>query len=281
MSNYHLTTQQLEQFQEDGYLILPSLFNAEEVGRMRQEADRILGLILNSSIALNRISGRLDWMMGQSKLPVVRKIQPINDLSDYLTQVSNDPRLLDPMRDIMQDEPVLMEEKLNYKQPLRAVVEGVPITDARDDRFPIHNDWAYYKAQNYPQEIISSAIAMDDSTTANGPLRVWPGSHRAHLEHEAMELGLQVLPGSVDFNGGIDILAPAGSVMFFHTLLVHNSRPNTTDGPRRLMIYSHYPARFDLGDDARNGPARRHEQPYERQYCDLVQQGAYQDQFKA
>jgi ectoine hydroxylase-related dioxygenase (phytanoyl-CoA dioxygenase family) len=122
---------------------------------------------------------------------------------------------------------------------------------------------------------------MDDSTVENGPLHVWPGSHRQHLEHEAIAgLGLQVLPDLIDFEGGVDILAPAGSVMFFHSLLVHNSKPNNTSQPRRIMIYSHYPARFHLGTDVRNGPGRRREQPYEQEYREMVASGAYADRFK-
>ncbi len=281
MQQSHLTPGQLDQFARDGYLVLPAVFGEAEVRRMRQEADRLLELILNSSFALGRKSGRLDWLLRQDGQMMVRKIQPVNDLSDHLAQVCQDPRLVDPLRDIMNDEPVLMEEKLNYKQPLALGPSGLASSPREDDRFPVHNDWAYYKAQDYPQEIVSSAISLDECTPENGPLHVWPGSHKSHLEHESIpNFGLQVLPHLLDFGGGVDVLAPAGSVMFFHSLLIHNSRPNETDRPRRLMIYSHFPARFDLGHDIRNGPTRQRESPYEQQYREMVRSGAYTDSFK-
>ncbi len=259
-----LTTAELEQFENEGYVILPAVFESNEVDHMRQEADFILDLILNSSRANHRKSGRLDWIETEGRQQV-RKIQPINDLSLYLTQVSEDPRLLAPMRQIMRDEPRLMEEKLNYKQPLWERFEGLEIRQGTD-RFPMHNDWAYYAAQNYPQAIISSAISMDDSTPDNGPLHVWPGTHRTHLEHVQGPIGWEVKEGLLDPHGGIDILAPAGSVMLFHSLLVHNSRSNGTDHPRRLMIYSHYPESFPMCFDVRNGPTRLRESPYELEY---------------
>ncbi len=281
--NTHLTDEQKERFEREGYLVLPGVFDDAEVAKMRREADLILETCINSSLALGRSSGRLDWLQGENGAPTVRKIQPINDLSAYFEDVSNDPRLLDPMRDIMGDEPVLMEEKLNYKQPLHAPLpsaSGVQPAPRGSDRFPVHNDWAYYAAQNYPRDIISSALSLDECTPQNGPLRVWPGSHREHLEHEAIaDFGLQVKRGLIDFEGGQDVLAPPGSVMFFHALLIHDSRPNTTDKPRRLMIYSHYPKRFDLGHDVRNGPTREREQPFERRYHDMVASGEYADQF--
>ncbi len=277
MNPGELTSAQLDQFQDQGYLILPAVFDAQEIAKMRTEAHAILNLIINSSVAHRRRSGRLDWIETDGQQHV-RKIQPINDLSLYLSRVSEDPRLLAPMRQIMHDEPILMEEKLNYKQPLPVRISHVEVRQGTD-RFPIHNDWAYYQAQNYPQAIISSAISMDDSTPDNGPLHVWPGTHRTHLEHIQGPIGFEVREGLVDPKGGVDIIAPAGSVMLFHSLLVHNSRKNSTQAPRRLMIYSHYPSAFPMCFDVRNGPSRLRESPWEHEYIRMKAQGLIQDEF--
>jgi len=278
--NAHITQEKLEQFDRDGFLIMPGVFSPAEVGNMRTEADYILELIINSSLANKRRSGRLDWNQLPDGAQVVRKIQPINDMSIFLQKMSEDPRLLAPMRGIMGDEPILMEEKLNYKQPLTEPVKGMTIREA-DDRFPVHNDWAYYAAQNYPQTILSSAISMDECTAASGPIRVWPGSHKTHLEHQVCDFGLEVKPTLIDHGGGMDVLAPAGTVMFFHSLLVHNSTANVSGKPRRLMIYSHYPKSANMGYDVRNGPGRMRETPWERQYTRMKDAGIYRDTFKA
>jgi ectoine hydroxylase-related dioxygenase (phytanoyl-CoA dioxygenase family) len=280
MRDCSLTSKQFEQFRAEGYLVLPAVFGPDEIARMRAEADRILELILNSSVALQRVSNRLDWRELPDGTQIVRKIQPINDLSPYLAEVSHDPRLIQPMRQIMGHEPILMEEKLNYKQPLPERVEGIAVRPL-DDRFPVHNDWAYYRVQEYPQDILSSAISLDDCPPESGPIRVWPGSHVRHLEHEPVEIGLQVKPELIDFEGGVDILAPAGSVMLFHALLVHNSRSNTSGRPRRIMIYSHYPDRVDMGHDVRNGPTRAVEQPFEASYLEMVERGEFVPVFRA
>ena len=122
--------------------------DAAEVAHMRREADRILELIINSSLALGRTSGRLDLAEDDAGRQVVRKIQPINDLSLYLSGVSADERLIGPLRQLMGEEPVVMEEKLNYKEPLPEPVAGVTASRA-DSHFPVHSDWAHYKAQNW------------------------------------------------------------------------------------------------------------------------------------
>lgn len=278
-----MTTNQdswIQYFQEHGYVAMERVFSDDEVQRMRKEADEILELILNSSNSLERQSGRLDLVRNEAGF-LVRKIQPINDLSLYLSQISADSRLLDPMRALMNEEPILMEEKLNYKQPLPGLSFGFETKPRGTDRFPVHNDWAYYRAQNYPQGIISSAITLDDCPAESGPIRIWPGTHKSHLEHESVDIGLQVQPGLVDFEGGEDLLLPAGSVAFFSSLLVHNSRPNTSGKPRRMMIYSHYPASAKMGVDVRNGPTRLREAPYEWEYTRMKLRGEGRDVFSA
>ena len=278
-----MTTNQdswIQYFQEHGYVAMERVFSDDEVQRMRKEADDILELILNSSNSLERQSGRLDLVRNEAGF-LVRKIQPINDLSLYLSQISADSRLLDPMRTLMNEEPILMEEKLNYKQPLPGLSFGFETKPRGTDRFPVHNDWAYYRAQNYPQGIISSAITLDDCPAESGPIRIWPGTHKSHLEHESVDIGLQVQPGLVDFEGGEDLLLPAGSVAFFSSLLVHNSRPNTSGKPRRMMIYSHYPASAKMGVDVRNGPTRLREAPYEWEYTRMKLRGEENDVFRA
>jgi len=278
-----MTTNQdswIQYFQEHGYVAMERVFSDDEVQRMRKEADDILELILNSSNSLERQSGRLDLVRNELGF-LVRKIQPINDLSLYLSQISADSRLLDPMRALMNEEPILMEEKLNYKQPLPGLSFGFETKPRDTDRFPVHNDWAYYRAQNYPQGIISSAITLDDCPAESGPIHIWPGTHKSHLEHESVDIGLQVQPGLVDFEGGEDLLLPAGSVAFFSSLLVHNSRPNTSGKPRRMMIYSHYPASAKMGVDVRNGPTRLREAPYEWEYTRMKLRGEGRDVFSA
>lgn len=281
MATAELDTKQLERFHEEGYLVLPAVFSPEEIRRMREEADFILDLIINSSLCNGRVSRRLDWLEDENGVQHIRKIQPINDLSVFLAEVSSDPRLIGPMRQLMEDEPVLMEEKLNYKEPLPHPVEGLRPDKRGTDRFGIHNDWAYYQAQNYPTSIISSAISMDDCTADNGPLHIWPGTHREHLKHVSTDLGLEIQDGLIDPQGGIDVLAPAGSVMLFHSLLAHNSRPNETRAPRRLMIYSHFPKASGIGFDIRNGPTRLAESPWEWEYVRSLNRGTWQDRFRA
>ena len=268
-------------FLRDGYVVLPGVFAAHEVAAMRADADFILELILNSSLANERHSRRLDIRRQGDGRVVVRKIQPVADLGLHLARFAADDRLLEPMAAFMHDTPVLMEEKLNYKQPLPEM-GGMELfrLPEDDDRFPIHNDYAYYQHNGYPQAVISSAIAIDDWRADNGPLLVFPGSHKRHVEHLRVRNGLAVPPGTVDETEAVPVLAPAGSVAFFHSCLIHTSKPNHSELARRMLILSHFPKQADIGFDIRNGPNRLRESPWEWRYQRLKTAGQYVDRFQ-
>jgi hypothetical protein len=216
----------------------------------------------------------------------LRKIQPVNDLSPAIERVSSDPALVEPMAQLMGDEPVLMEEKLNYKQ--RVDLEGADFGFLKErsdfiEGFALHHDWGYYRQQGYPENTLSSAVALDDCA-GRGPIRVVPGSHLIDvpLRNPDPRSGSGVVADGVFSEADlVPIDATAGSVMLFHAKLVHDSEPNRSGLPRRVMIYSHYPRSHDpdADPDRRNGPARAYSQDFEAQYRDALEAGRYKDRF--
>ncbi len=143
--------------------------------------------------------------------------------------------------------------------------------------FHLHHDWGYYRQQGYPENTLSSAVAID-GCEGRGPLRVIPGSHLvdAPMADADPESGSGVVAdGFFSLDDLVPLDVPAGSVMLFHAKLVHDSEPNRSGEPRRVMIYSHYPRSHDPeGDpDRRNGPIREYSRRFEQRYLDLVASG--------
>jgi ectoine hydroxylase-related dioxygenase (phytanoyl-CoA dioxygenase family) len=126
---------------------------------------------------------------------------------------------------------------------------------------------------------VSSALFIDPTTSENGPLRVLPRSHLRDwpIQDEWPPL---VKPESVPESDVIDVLAPAGSILIFHSALVHSSSENRTDEPRRLMIYSHHPSTFEIEPDKRNRVLRERSEEHERRYKELVASGPYKPAFR-
>lgn len=272
MRTEHLTADQRESYERDGYVVLPAVFTTDEVAEMAREADRVAELLIDASIATGARSPRLDLQRRDDHV-VLRKVQPMNDLSEVFTRYSSDDRLLGPMRDVLGCEPVLMEEKLNYKQ----VLPSDPGIDAGDEgeSFPFHTDIAFFILDGYPLETMSSALTIDETTPDNGPLRVLPGSHRKldWPHHDGWPP--RVREDAIPQDELVDLLAPPGSVMLFHSALVHASSENTTDRPRRLMIFSHHPETHPMEPDKRNRHLREAGREHERRFRELVESGAY------
>jgi ectoine hydroxylase-related dioxygenase (phytanoyl-CoA dioxygenase family) len=278
-----LTAEQVAQFARDGYLVLPPVFTPQEIEACRSEADRILELMVNASLAHRENDPRTNMTVWPDGSLTMRKVQPINDLSDVLAAVSADERLIGPMRRLMGAEPLLMEEKLNYKQrvPVSAADLSCLITTVANDHFPLHHDWGYYVYQGYPENTISSAIAFDDCAD-RGPIRVLPGSHMLDpepLDGDRLSGDGRVVPDPFEDAVRVPIDAEAGSVMFFHARLLHDSDPNLSGLPRRMMIYSHYPADHGGDPDRRNGPMRVRATAFEDEYRAMVADGRYTDLF--
>jgi hypothetical protein len=278
-----LTTGQRRQFEVDGFVVLDVVLSEEELVSLRAEADRILELVINTSVASGRRDPRLDIYPLGEKRAAVRKVQPVNDLSASIGALSTDPRLTGPMAELMGDRPVLMEEKLNYKQVIdggdldMSVFERAGLEDRAEALFELHHDWGYYRVNGYPETTLSSAVALDDCA-GRGPIRVVPGSHL--LDVPLADPGSSSGVVEAGALGADPALLPldltAGSVVIFHSKLVHDSEANPSGQPRRLMIYSHYPASHGDGQDAdrRNRPTREAASSMEDAYIRSLDNGA-------
>jgi ectoine hydroxylase-related dioxygenase (phytanoyl-CoA dioxygenase family) len=277
-----LTEEEREQFAKQGYFVRMGLLDDNEVQELQNAANAILELVLNSSIYSKKRNPRLDARLLDRGRAFVRKVQPVNDLSDTVAHLSGDPRLIGPMSELMGDEPVLMEEKLNYKQVVNLHGQEIDLQPKRNNEevldvaWQLHHDWGYYRYNGYPQTTMSSAVALDDCQ-GRGPIRVLPGSHLLEIELADPSSGSGVIArGAV---GPRPELVPlnmtAGSVVFFHSMLVHDSEPNRSAEPRRMIVYSHYPRSHQPSEDPdrRNRPTRDTAGPIESEYRGAISAG--------
>ena len=86
--------------------------------------------------------------------------------------------------------------------------------------------------------LVSAWIALSESTTENGCLRVIPGTHRTRLDHQSrpsednmLATGLSVAD-AVDESAAVDFVLEPGQMSLHHADLVHGSRGNRSDDKR-------------------------------------------------
>ena len=283
------THEKADQFEEEGYVFLPEFFDQDRIEELQEESNRILELIVNSSVANNRKSGRLSLVKKDNGEQIVKQITPSIDLTKTFHGLAT-TELAELIQPLLGEEPISIERtaQLNYKMPLPTPIEQLD-ADPADSSYPVHNDWAYYEGW-LPRGIITAAVFLDDIKPESGPLEVWPGTHTDHIEHEESDMGLRVPRENIDYEGGEPVTGPAGSVLLFHSELVHSSGPNTSGHPRRLAIYGHAPkseVESEISEQSARPeaestyPPEMRETKYEWEYQKMKDRGEFEDVFQA
>jgi hypothetical protein len=90
------------------------------------------------------------------------------------------------------------------------------------------------------ERVIALRVSLDDSTMANGPLRVLPDTHcEGVLNDERIAELARRIPA-------VDSLAAAGGVVTMRPLTVHASSKSVSDKPRRVL-HIEYAVDLELG----------------------------------
>ena len=121
---------------------------------------------------------------------------------------------------------------------------GKPARDGK--KVPWHQDGRYWPIR--PLASCSVWIAIDDSNTENGCLRVIPGSHKVRelFKHERnpsddLILPLELQQSEFDETTAVDLVLEAGQISLHDVFLVHGSESNTSGKSRRGMTLRFFP----------------------------------------
>lgn len=222
-----LSTQQLAQYAEDGYLHFPGLFSAEEIAALKAEQARLMTLPLETH--LKAASGEF---LGTTAM---------ERNSALYARLLRDERLLGIAEQILGPSLYCHQYKIILKEPFGAL------------SLPWHQDygpWQHHDGMPAPTAL-SIGIYLDEITEFNGPIAYIPGSHREGLiPYEVIPVPgttpIPSLPNAtvarlVAQGGLVAPKGPAGSVTIFDSCLAHASGPNFSPHPRNLVYLSYNP----------------------------------------
>lgn len=241
-----ITGSERRAWEEDGFFLRRSVFGAEEIDELCAGAERCVARIHDALLGANEcyaIDGNVYHEAGGSTVQLehqpgsktIRVIEPFHHLDERLNALIDDPRIVEPMRDLVRDEHVaLFTDKLNLKRPR----EG--------SRFRWHQDspyWAHFAGEL--DRLPNVLVTLDDANEENGCFRVIRGSHRRGmlpgLEGEGRLGPLFTDPRAFDAGAEVPCVAPAGSLVFFSPHTVHGSQPNLSDARRRALVITYQP----------------------------------------
>ena len=170
----------------------------------------------------------------------VRVIEPAGHLHPDLDRLLEDPRIVSPVRDILDTHEVsVWTNKLNLKR----AGEG--------SGFGWHQDSPYWVHDSDHVDLLPNVyLAFDDASVDNGCLRIIRRSHRDGClpgTSDGTQLGgFFTDPSCFDESDEVLLEVPAGSLVFFDPHTIHGSGPNHSEKARRAFIMTFQPAGFPM-----------------------------------
>jgi ectoine hydroxylase len=224
----HLTPEQRERFDRDGYLFFPGLFTPEETKTLTDEVPRLY-------------ARREVFNVREKDSDAVRTNFAAHMYSAPFARLARHPRMVQPVMDLFEEEVYMHQFKINGK----AAFEG--------DVWQWHQDYGTWKNDDWmpTERAMNIAIFLDDVNEFNGPLMFIPGSHKKGALEAGHDLTTTSYPlwtidnalvaQLVERAGGREggIVAPtgpAGSMLMFHSCLVHASGSNLSPW-HRVSVY--------------------------------------------
>ena len=226
MPPFSLSSENIEQYQVDGYTVVPSLFEEGELATV----DQCIRDLTKTAID----SGEPDKIMELEPNPVngeqvPRRIYNPFQQHECFHNLATDDRVLDRIESLIGPDIEFHHSKLNMK-PAKVGSVG-----------EWHQDIAYFPHTN--DDLVTTLIYLDDATEHNGCLQVMPSHHTHFFKHELEDGSFAgMITEPIDdgrFGKAVSLPAPAGSIIFMHCRTPHSSLPNKSNYPRRTLIFEY------------------------------------------
>ncbi len=273
-----LTPQQQQQYQVDGYLVLPGFKTPDELATLRERAGQIVAAfdanshrsVFSSSDQARRAAGA-DFLasaegiqcffeeeafdahgaLRQAKALSINKIgHALHDLDPVFERFSRNTALAGLAADLGLQDAKLWQSMYIFKQP------GI------GGEVKWHQDASFFDTT--PSTVTAFWFALEDATLDNGCLWVQPGGHRGPLRERFIREGdavrMQALDSTPwpDQTTAVPVPVKAGTLICFHGQLPHYSAPNRSAVSRHAYTlhatsgHAHYAARNWLQRGAAN-----------------------------
>ena len=224
----HLTPEQVTQFERDGYLFFPGHFTPAEVALMNAEVPQLY-------------AQREAYNVREKGSDAVRTNFAAHMVSAPFARLARHPRMVKPVEQLLGDKLYMHQFKINGKMAF----EG--------DVWQWHQDYGTWLNDDMmpTERAMNIAVFLDDVNEFNGPLMFIPGSHKRGVvdaKHDltttsyplwtvSPELITELVARAGGKSGGIvSPKGPAGSMIVFHSCLVHASTSNLSPW-NRVSVY--------------------------------------------
>ena len=244
-----LTDAQVEQFDRDGFVVVPDVFDADLLDPLVAEIDEAIATV--DALLEQSEDGRI----AIAESGAITFAPHLVARSSQLRAFAAGPFFAGVCHDLIGPDVNLYWDQAVYKK------------HQKPRRFPWHQDNGYAYVE--PQQYLTCWLALTDATAENGCPRVLPGVHRqgtlAHTYRDPLGFELVETPDPDDV---VVAEVSAGGVVLFSSLTPHLTGPNHTDEVRKAYILQYAPtgAEVLVGDPPSPPRSRQRADAPDRQF---------------
>ncbi|MEU2250988.1 phytanoyl-CoA dioxygenase family protein [Streptomyces sp. NPDC019224] len=214
-----LVTQEMaDQYRREGYFVIESALRPEELALLRSGADHS---VAKADAAMDAAGADRLGISARGKRYFSNMIyEDLPELREFLFGET----MAEICRAVLGPDAYLFWEQYVIKAA------------DKDTSFAWHQDSGYVHEDHEPY--LTCWIALDDVTEENGAVYLLPYSRsgiRSYIRHIKDERTNDMVCyfGS---DSGVPVVAPAGSIVVFSSVMIHRSGPNLTDRYRRVYL---------------------------------------------
>jgi phytanoyl-CoA hydroxylase len=222
-----LSAEQVDFYNEQGYLRIPKMFTPAQMDGLDQDLERLVAEWAQTSPGWTGPWRRVYMDEATEKHSKLTAMHDLYFYSQAWSQAVTDPRLTGAVSDILGPNVELHHSTLHIKPPSA----GQP--------FPMHQDHPFYMHED--GRYIDVLVHLDETCHENGEIRFLAESHKqGALEHITVEPdGTGCTPhlptDQYNLKDTVAVPAQRGDVVFFSIHTIHGSHINQTDKPRRMV----------------------------------------------
>ena len=220
-----LTQAQISQYKQDGYTLVQGALDGSLLTKLRDVTDEIVA----SAKGLTDHTSVLDLEPSHTPdNPKVRRIKQPQRAHPFFRELAGHDCVVNAIQPLLGND---IRLRSGCKVNMKSEAIGSPVE--------WHQDWAFYPHTN--DDVLAVGILLDDMDATNGPIRFLPQSHKGqvydHHSNGAFCGAIDLERECLDLTSAVEIHAKAGDMTVHHARLVHGSKINTSNKPRRVLFY--------------------------------------------
>ena len=217
-----LSTSQMHDYSDEGYVFVPELLPVGDIRAVIAELPELCAL-------------QRPEVIFENDSQTVRSLMNVHTYSTAANKLIRNRLVIDPVKQILGSDVYVFQCVLNLKRAFTG------------DIWQWHQDFSTYLIDDGmpANRLVNVLIFMDEVNEFNGPLMLVPGSHRgeaikndvddATTSYPIRALDNSRVASAVEVNGIVAPKGPAGSVIFANTNIIHGSASNVSPWDRVLI----------------------------------------------